>query len=151
MTLAVSIVHFVIPVPKLVQMIATIYRVQVYHSQSNMAAKNPRWQPRNLVLLTFEYYAKDKTYSEVGKNWLRNGRQKSKMAATKFSFFEISTSDRGDFPRIIEIALFYYCFVLNNNILIAINSLHKIKKHRAMNAFQANYPYCLEIFVYCYK
>ena len=30
------------------------------------------------------------------------------MAATKFSFFDISTSDRGDFPRIIEIALFIY-------------------------------------------
>ena len=28
------------------------------------------------------------------------------MAATKFSFFVISTSDRGDFQRIIEIALF---------------------------------------------
>ena len=28
------------------------------------------------------------------------------MAATKFSFFDISTSDRGDFPRMIEIALF---------------------------------------------
>ena len=34
--------------------------------------------------------------------WLRN----AKMAATKFSFFVISTSDRGDFPRIIVIALF---------------------------------------------
>ena len=36
----------------------------------------------------------------------------SKMAATKFSFFVISTSDRGDFPRIIEIALFPVCSYL---------------------------------------
>ena len=65
-------------------------------------------------ILTFEYYAKNKTYSEgnfiyestkFGQNALRNGRQKSKMAAMKFSFL---TSDRGDFPRIIEIALFLY-------------------------------------------
>jgi len=41
---------------------------------------------------------------------LRNARQKSKMAATKFSFFVISTSDRGDFPRIIVIALFKFIF-----------------------------------------
>ena len=27
------------------------------------------------------------------------------MVATKLSFFDISASDRGDFPRIIEIAL----------------------------------------------
>ena len=33
------------------------------------------------------------------------------MAATKFSFYVISTSDRGDFPRIIVIALFVYSFV----------------------------------------
>ena len=37
---------------------------------------------------------------------MRNGRQRSKIAATKFSFFDISTSDRGDFRPIIEIALF---------------------------------------------
>ena len=30
-----------------------------------------------------------------------------KLTATKLSFFTISTSNRGDFPRIIEIALFY--------------------------------------------
>ena len=29
------------------------------------------------------------------------------MATTKFSFYIISTSDRGDFPRIIVIALYY--------------------------------------------
>ena len=40
---------------------------------------------------------------------MRNARQKSKMAATKFrGFFVISTSDRGDFPRIIVIALLFY-------------------------------------------
>ena len=31
------------------------------------------------------------------------------MAATKFSFFDISISDRGDFPSITEIALFFFC------------------------------------------
>ena len=36
---------------------------------------------------------------------IKYGRQKAKMAATKLSFFVISTSDRGDFPRIIVIAL----------------------------------------------
>ena len=42
---------------------------------------------------------------------MRNGRQKSNMAATKFCFFDILTSDRGgDFPRIIEIALFVLFF-----------------------------------------
>ena len=65
--------------------------------------------------MTFEYYAKNKTYlkanfiyvcTKFGQNWLRNIRRKSKMAATKFSFFYISTSDRGYFPRIIEITLF---------------------------------------------
>ena len=30
------------------------------------------------------------------------------MAATKFSFFVNSTSDRGDFPRIIVVALFSF-------------------------------------------
>ena len=44
--------------------------------------------------------------TKFGQNCLRNARQKSKMAATKVFFFVISTSDRGDFPRIIEIALF---------------------------------------------
>ena len=45
--------------------------------------------PKNL---TFEYNAKNKTYSVVNytcvyQNWLRNGRHKSKMAATKFKGF----------------------------------------------------------------
>ena len=39
---------------------------------------------------------------------IQDGRQRSNMAATKFSFFDISTSDRGDFPRIIEIAMFLF-------------------------------------------
>ena len=43
---------------------------------------------------------------------IQDGLQKSKMAATIFRFFfYISTSDRGDFPRIIEIALFVYLFI----------------------------------------
>ena len=37
---------------------------------------------------------------------IQNGRQKSKMASTKFGFFVISTSNRGDFPRIIVIDLY---------------------------------------------
>ena len=52
MPIGVSIVHFVIKVPKLVQMIVTIYRVQAYQ----IPIVNPWWP------------------------------QKSKMAATKFSF-----------------------------------------------------------------
>ena len=51
-----------------------------------------------------------------GQNGLRNHRQKSKMAATKFSFFVISTSDRGDFPRIIVIALFVLKGALKKDI-----------------------------------
>ena len=39
---------------------------------------------------------------------IQDGRQKFKIAATKFSFIYISISDGGDFPRIIEIALFFY-------------------------------------------
>ena len=41
------------------------------------------------------------------------------MAATKLSFFVISTSDRGDFPRIIEIALFHImpiCFDTSSSL-----------------------------------
>ena len=37
---------------------------------------------------------------------IQDGRQISKMAATKFSFFVISTSDGGDFPCITEIAFY---------------------------------------------
>ena len=55
MKIGVSIVHCVIKVPKLVQMIVTIYRVQDYQVP---------------VVI-------------------KDGHQKSKMAATKFSFFDI--------------------------------------------------------------
>ena len=44
MTIGVSIVHFVIKVPKLVQMIVTIYRVQAYQ----VPIFNPRWPPKIL-------------------------------------------------------------------------------------------------------
>ena len=71
MTTRVSIDHFVIKVPTLVQMIVTIIEYRLI---------NYPWS-------------------------IQYGRQKSKMAATKLSFFDISTSDGGDFPRIIEIAL----------------------------------------------
>ena len=48
MTIGVSIVHFVIKVPKLAQMIVTIYRVQTYLvAVYKMAAKDPRWSPLN--------------------------------------------------------------------------------------------------------
>ena len=71
-------------------------------------------------ILTFEYYAKNKTYSEVnficvyqvGSKLIEKCPSKSKMAATKFSFFVISTLDRGDFPRIIVIDLFLYNFTI---------------------------------------
>ena len=76
MIIGVSIVHFVIKAPKLVQIIVTIFLVQAYQ----VPIVNPKWQP------------------------------KSKMAATKFSFFDISTSDCGDFPRIVEIALLFFFF-----------------------------------------
>ena len=42
---------------------------------------------------------------------IQDGLQKSKMAATIFSFFDISTADRGDFPRVIEITLFFFFVV----------------------------------------
>ena len=74
MTIGVAIVHFVIKIPKLVQMIVTIiYRVQAYQ----VLLVIPRWPP------------------------------KSKMDARNFFFTFQYRADRGDFPRIIEIALFY--------------------------------------------
>ena len=42
MTIGVSIVHFVIKVPKLVQMIITIYWVQAYQ----VPIVNERWPPK---------------------------------------------------------------------------------------------------------
>ena len=68
-------------------------------------------------ILTFQYYAKNKTYPEVNficlyKVWsklieklpskIQDGRHEICV------FFFISTSDRGDFPRIMEIALFTF-------------------------------------------
>ena len=73
MTIDVSIVHFVIKVPKLVQMVVTIYRVQAYQ----VPIFNPRWPPK-----------------------IQHGLHECKL-------FDISTSDGGDFPRIIVIALYY--------------------------------------------
>ena len=49
---------------------------------------------------------------KFGQNWLRNARRKSKMTTTKYSFFDIWTSDRGDFPRIIVIALLFYVVII---------------------------------------
>ena len=81
MTIGVSIVHFVIKVPKLVQMIVTIYRVQAF----KVPIVNTRWRPK-----------------------IQDGRQ-------KYSVFDISTSDGGDFPRIIEIAWLLLFFFLQHN------------------------------------
>ena len=41
------------------------------------------------------------------------------MAATKFSFYVISTSDRGDFPRIIVIALFFIYFLIFGILMLS--------------------------------
>ena len=76
MTIGVSIVHFVIKVPKFVQMNGTIYRVQNYQ----VPIVNPRWPP------------------------------KIQYGLHEIQYFYISTSDDGDFPRIIEIALFLLIF-----------------------------------------
>ena len=54
-----------------------------------------------------EFYMRVQSLVKI--DW-ENARQKSKMAATKFSFYVISTSDRGDFPRIIVITLFLFMF-----------------------------------------
>ena len=65
MTIGVSIVPFVIKVPKLVQMIVHAYQVPIV---------NPRWPPK-----------------------IQDSRN-------EIQFIDISTSDVGDFPRIMEIA-----------------------------------------------
>ena len=48
MTIGVSIVHFVIKVPTLVQMIVAIYRVQAYQ----VPIVNPRWLPKSKMAAT---------------------------------------------------------------------------------------------------
>ena len=82
MTLGVSIVHFVIKVPKLVQMIVTIHRVK----PSQVTLANTRYSPK----------------IHVGRH--------------KIQFFEVSTSDGGDFTGIIEIALLD--IYLNHEVII---------------------------------
>ena len=70
-------------------------------------------------ILTFEYYAKNQTYSEVNficvyQVWsklIEKCPSKIQDGRNKFSFFVISTSDRGDFLSIIEIALFNHHFI----------------------------------------
>ena len=75
-------------------------------------------------ILTFEYYAKNKTYSVVNficvcQIWLKSIEKwlpKIQDGHDVIKFFDISTLDRGDFPRIIEIALFIiylYWFTLD--------------------------------------
>ena len=76
MKIGVSVVHFVIKVPELVQMIVSIYRLQ--------ADQVP------IVSLRLPPKIQD-IHHEI-------------------QFFEILTSDGGDFPRIIEIALFSFFF-----------------------------------------
>ena len=98
MTIGVSIVHFVIKVPKFVQMIVTIYRVLA----CQLPIVNPRWPPI-----------------------IQDGRH-------QIQFFDISTSDRGDFPRIIVIALFYLYTHTKNIILefqsFRLNGVARIEK-----------------------
>ena len=62
MKIGISIVHFVIKVPKLVQMIVTKYRVQAYQvpiENPRWPPKNPRWPPRSLVFLHFNIIPSD--------------------------------------------------------------------------------------------
>ena len=50
------------------------------------------------------------------------------MAAMKFSFFDISTPDGGDFPRIIEIVLLFFILELNKHLrCIVLQSFHESK------------------------
>ena len=46
--------------------------------------------------------------TKFGQKRLRNVRQISKKAATKFSFYFVISTDRGDFPRIIVFALLFF-------------------------------------------
>ena len=70
-------------------------------------------------ILTFECYAKNKTYSEVHficvyQVWsklIEKCPSKIQDGRHEIYFFVISTSDRGDFPRIIMIALFLVLFI----------------------------------------
>ena len=65
-------------------------------------------------ILTFVYYAKNKTYSEVNficvyQVWsklIEKCLSKIEDGRHEIQFFDICTSDRGDFPFIIVIALF---------------------------------------------
>ena len=71
-------------------------------------------------ILTFEYHAKNKTYTEVNficvyQVWSKLFEKcpsKIQDGRPKVVFFVISTSHRGDFPRIIVIALFDILFPL---------------------------------------
>ena len=74
MAIGVSIVHFVIKVPKMVQMIDIEYKLIKYQLS------------------------------------IQDDRQKIQDGRRKIQFFHISTSDGGDFPRIIEIALCVFVF-----------------------------------------
>ena len=54
------------------------------------------------------------------------------MAATKFSFFDISTSDRGDFPRNIEIALLFSLVYL----------YRQARRHQALGLYNTHIYNC---------
>ena len=100
MTIGVLIVHFVKKVPKFVQMIFTIYRVQAYQ----VTIVNSRWPPK-----------------------IQDGSH-------EIQFFDISTPDCGDFPRIIEIALlslFSFSYIISDScevIAKAVSFLAKLKR-----------------------
>ena len=71
-------------------------------------------------ILTFEFYVKNKTYSEVNFTFLcqvwskliEKCPSKIQDGCHEIKFFVISTSDRGDFPRIIVIALLLLLLLL---------------------------------------
>ena len=76
-------------------------------------------------ILTFEYYAKNKNYSEVNficvyqiwSKWIEKWTPKIQDGCHVIEFFDILSSDRGDFPRIIEIALFLFRFIVKQEDL----------------------------------
>ena len=79
-------------------------------------------------ILTFEYYAKNKTYSEVNficvyQVWsklIEKCPSKIEDGRHEFFFLVITTSDYGDFPRLIEIALLY--IVLSTTVISLLTS-----------------------------
>ena len=118
MTIGVSIVHFMIKVPKLVQM--TIPYIEY-------------------TLIKYPLSIQD-------------GRQRSKMAATKFSVFDILTSDGGDSRASSwSLCYYYYFFALSNPLLLYTlftspcdRTISIIFKHAFINSTSKNARHCTE-------